>query len=165
MSKTQQQIKQLLHYDPLTGVFTWVVSKGCRAKIGDIAGCHQTRYVTIGLDKKNHMAHILAWLYMTGEYPINEIDHIDGDGFNNTWVNLRAATRKQNMENTSLFSTNTSGHRGVIWYKRNSKWGATVFHNGHRHFAGLYLTSDEAKVAAQLLRDQLFTHHHTSHAA
>jgi hypothetical protein len=162
---TQTRLKELLTYDPETGVFMWVVNKGPRSCAGSVAGCRGYRYMTIGINKKNHMAHIVAWVYMTGNYPSSEIDHFDGDGFNNKWVNLRPATRKQNMENTSLFSTNTSGYRGVTWYRKNNKWGATAFHNGKRHFAGLHDTAEAAGIAAKALRDKLFTHHHTSHAA
>jgi len=162
---TQSRLKELLTYDQKSGNFTWVVTKGRRIKAGNIAGCNQSRYRTIGLDGKNHMSHCLAWLYVTGCFPEHEIDHIDGNGFNNMWSNLRAATRKQNMENTSLFSCNTSGYRGVTWYKKNMKWGATAFHDGKRYFAGLFETREDAAVAAKMLRDELFTHHHTSHSA
>jgi hypothetical protein len=156
---TQDELKTLIHYDPSTGVFTSLL------KNKTVGSLTYKGYLRLNLQKRLYMAHRIAWLYMTGEFPGIEIDHIDGDRRNNRWANLRLATRKQNMENTSLFSNNTSGHRGVIWYKRNSKWGATVFHNGKRYFAGLYLTADDASRAAKELRDSLFTHHKTSHAA
>lgn len=156
---TQERLKQLLHYDPDTGVFT---SNSTNRKVGSVS---DRGYLRLNLQNRLYMAHRIAWLYMTGDFPEREIDHIDGDKLNNRWVNLRPATRKQNMENTSLFSTSTSGYRGVTWYKRNNKWGATAFHNGERHFAGLFDTAEEAAVAAKQLRDELFTHHLTSHAA
>jgi hypothetical protein len=156
---TQERLKQLLHYDPDTGVFTGNLTN---RKVGSVS---DRGYLRLNLQNRLYMAHRIAWLYMTGDFPEREIDHIDGDKLNNRWVNLRPATRKQNMENTSLFSTSTSGYRGVTWYKRNNKWGATAFHNGKRHFAGLFDTAEEAAVAAKQLRDELFTHHLTSHAA
>jgi len=162
---TQEKLKSILSYDPVLGNFKWLVDRGSRAQKGTCAGCDGQRYATVGIDGVNYKTHKLAWLYMTGAFPENEIDHINGDGFDNRWVNLRAATRKENMENTSLFSSNTSGHRGVTWYKRNMKWGATAFHNGKRYFAGLFETQDDAAKAAKNLRDELFTHHKTSHAA
>lgn len=156
---TQERLKQLLHYDPDTGVF---VSNFKRRQVGSLT---EKNYVRLNLDKRLYMAHRMAWLYMTGEFPKREIDHIDGDRSNNKWVNLRLATRKQNMENIGLFCTNTSGYRGVIWYRRNNKWGATVFHNGKRHFGGLFDSREQAATAARALRDSLFTHHKTSYAA
>jgi|JI9StandDraft_2_1071091.scaffolds.fasta_scaffold13570_7 hypothetical protein len=162
---TQERLKQLLSYDPEMGVFTWNISKGSRAQVGSTAGCIGARYSTIGIDGRNYMIHVLAWLYTTGSFPENEIDHINGDGFDNRWINLRSATRKENMENTSLFSSNSSGYRGVTWYEKNMKWGAIACHNGKRYFAGLFETKEQAAVAAKHLRDKLFTHHHTSHSA
>lgn len=150
---------QLVNYDPDTGVFT------SKAKAKTVGSLSEKGYVRLNLDKRLHMAHRMVWLYMTGELPDREIDHIDGDRSNNRWGNLRLATRKQNMENTGLFCTNTSGHRGVVWYRRNNKWGATVFHDGKRHFGGLFDSREQAATAAKELRDSLFTHHRTSHAA
>lgn len=156
---TRERLKQLLQYNKDTGVFTSLVKNKTVGSLTDKG------YVRLNLDKHLYMAHRIAWFYMTGEFPSVEIDHIDGDRSNNEWSNLRCATRKQNMENTALFCTSTSGHRGVTWYKRNGKWGATAFHNGKRHFAGLYASADEAAQAAKKLRDELFTYHKTSHAA
>lgn len=156
---TQERLKQLLNYDPDTGLFTSVL------KCKPVGSLSEKGYVRLNLDKRLYMAHRIAWLYTTGEFPEIEIDHVDGDRSNNKWSNLRLATRKQNMENTSLFCNSTSGHRGVTWYKRNQKWGATAFHNGKRYFAGLFDTKEEAAIAAKKLRDELFTHHLTNHAA
>lgn len=162
---TQARLRQVLHYNESTGVFTWAVTVGPRAQIGSVAGHDDLRYRVIRVDGTKHMAHVLAWLYVTGRFPSDEIDHFNGDGFDNRFSNLREATRKQNMENTSLFSCSTSGYRGVTWYKRNQKWGASAFHNGRRHFAGLFDSREDAAEAARLLRDRLFTHHKTPYAA
>lgn len=156
---TQERLRQLFHYDPVTGLFTWIVTLGPRAHEGQVAGHKRSRYVTIGVDGKNYMAHRLAWIYMTGALPHHEIDHRDGDVFNNKWSNLREATRKQNTENRGIHKRNTSGYRGVTWYKRNAKWGASVLHEGQRHFAGLFDCVHDAGAAAETLRQQLFTHH------
>lgn len=72
---TQARLRELLSYDPVTGVFTWACDHGHRAKKGDVAGHTRDRYTTIGVNGKNHMAHRLAWLYMTGEHPTHEVDH------------------------------------------------------------------------------------------
>lgn len=156
---TQARLRELLSYDPVTGVFTWACDHGPRAKKGDVAGHTRDRYTTIGVNGKNHMAHRLAWLYMTGEHPTHEVDHRDGDVFNNRWLNLRDATRKQNTENRGEHCKNTSGYRGVTWYKRNNKWGASALHDGRRHFAGLFDCVHDAGRAAEALRQSLFTHH------
>jgi hypothetical protein len=160
---TQERLRELLHYDPETGVFTWARNHSSLARYGEVAGHRRDRYITIGIDGNNHMAHRLAWLYMTGEHPVDEVDHCDGDVFNNRWVNLRPATRKQNTENRGDHCKNTSGYRGVTWYKKNNKWGASVLHRGRRYFAGLFDDVHEAGAAAASLRFELFSHHRTRH--
>ena len=122
---TQERLKEVLHYDPLTGLLTRVVAAGS-AKVGDIAGTITTnrdgkRYRHIKLDSKSHLAHRLACLYMEGKFPLAQIDHEDGDGTNNIWTNLRHATNQENGKNQRLYATNTSGHVGVRWHKQ-AKW-------------------------------------------
>jgi hypothetical protein len=112
----------------------------------------------ITIKQKHFKAHRLAWLYMTGNWPTKEIDHIDGCPFNNTWINLREVTRKQNMENLSLNKTNTSGHRGVSWHKQTKKWKACVTHNYTSVYIGLFNTAEEAAQAAAAKRAEIFTH-------
>jgi len=121
---TQDRLKELLSYDPDTGVFTWKVSmRGI--KKGTSAGCQEkNRYLRISVDKTLHHAHRLAWLYVHGEWPKDVVDHINGDKSDNRINNLQSVTQKVNVRKHGLFNTNTSGVTGVSWVKHRQKWRA-----------------------------------------
>lgn len=93
---SQQELKRLLHYDPHTGVFTWLVSTSNRKPAGFRAGSieyrrHGNDYVFIRIHNQRYRAHALAYLYMTGRWPSPEAraPHLDGNGLNNAWSNLK----------------------------------------------------------------------------
>ncbi|MBL4927780.1 HNH endonuclease [Fuscibacter oryzae] len=90
---TQQRLRQVLDYDPDTGVFTFV--KGSRK--GRIAGTrHDDRgFLKVSIASHYHLLHRLAWLWMTGTMPRSNIEHINGDRSDNRWKNLREAGRSQ----------------------------------------------------------------------
>jgi len=156
---TQAEIKQLLHYDPVTGVFRWRFARTSRIKPWDVAGSlNANGYTYINWSKKLMLAHRMAWVYMTGEWPKQHIDHIDGNPANNSLVNLREATNKQNHENQSLRTDNTSGFRGVSWSKQKKKWKAYITHNKKQIYAGFFSTPQEASIAAKAKRQEIFTH-------
>lgn len=127
---TQTRLKELLHYDPDTGIFTWLVSRG-RVKTGDVAGSRLTvvsgkSYRQIRIDSKNYLAHRLAWLYTHGQLPSHEIDHINGAGADNRLSNLRSVTRSENNKNARLQCNNSSETAGVYWGKAKRKWQAQI---------------------------------------
>jgi hypothetical protein len=156
---TQEQLKEILHYDPETGIFRWRVSTAHRVKPWDVAGTKtDTGYILIGHKNISLKAHRLAWLYMTGEWPKHQIDHKDGSPSNNSWQNLRQATHKQNLENQPLRQDNTSGFRGVSWDKKKKKWEANLGHYRKKIFIGYFDTAEEAAQAAAAKRAELFTH-------
>jgi hypothetical protein len=139
---TQGYIKSIFKYNPETGVFKWLYSgRGIKKYKDMVAGCKKTKYVYIKLNQVSVTAHRLAWLYMTGEYPVNEIDHIDGDGHNNKWNNLREATRSNNCLNSKR--KNRYGIRGV---RKNGKNGysAEARINKKYYYLGTYPTVREA---------------------
>lgn len=155
---TPEQLKRQLSYDPETGVFHWAVNK-YRVRAGDVAGRPVFGYICIKVNQKSYPAHRLAWLYMTGAWPENQIDHRDRDRTNNRWSNLRAATNKQNHENLPMVKTNTSGVRGVRWDKDRNRWFAYITHNQKMKNLGRYETKEEAIKARLKAEDELFTHH------
>ena len=94
---TQKRLKELLHYDPETGVFLRLVDSPRRsAKAGDTAGGNNDR-VRFSIENRLYSAGHVAFLYMTGEWPTACLDPIDGDHGNNRWGNLRQATRAELM--------------------------------------------------------------------
>jgi hypothetical protein len=152
---TQARLKELLHYDPETGHFTWRVSRS-RTPAGSRAGTPGSNgYTNIGIDGVLRLAHRLAFLYMTGALP-PEVDHINRDKSDNRWANLRPASRRENEGNKGLLSNNTSGHRGVSWYKRTRKWSAKGKRDGRQIHLGYFDTLEEAAAAAQAWRGENF---------
>jgi hypothetical protein len=121
---TQQELKELLHYDQDTGIFTWLVPRANNAvKIGTIAGGKSPKgYWRIKIYDKPYQAHRLAWLYVYSEFPKEYIDHINGSRSDNRICNLREATYQQNAFNQKMSSRNTSGVKGVHWSKADSAW-------------------------------------------
>lgn len=142
---TQEIVKSLLYYDPLTGLFIRKVRTSSTARVGGFAGCEDAYgYIQIGVGGELVKAHRLAWFYMTGEWPPEDIDHVNGDRRDNRWANLRLASRAENLMNTCIRSDNTSGHKGVGWAKREQLWRAYININGKTKSLGYFKELDEA---------------------
>lgn len=123
---TQERLKQLLDYNPETGLFTWKIRTSNRVSVGDAAGAKMVvGYWTISIDGKAFLAHRLAFFYMTGAWPI-EIDHKDRNGLNNRWENLRNADEHDNKFNKGPQSNSKSGLKGVCWSARDKRWIAQI---------------------------------------
>jgi hypothetical protein len=142
---TQKRLQEVLSYNPETGVFTNLIKRGC-VKKGAVAGTkHSKGYIQIKIDCKFYLAHRLVWLYVYGNFPENELDHINEIKDDNCIINLRPATRQENLHNVSSpFVTNTSGFRGVSWFKKYQKWQAQISINRKRKHLGLFNTPEEA---------------------
>ncbi len=130
---TQEELKELFHYDEHTGNFTRLKVNNLRLKIGEIAGYVKTDrngkpYISIRINRKDYLAHRLAWLYVHGEFPVDEIDHHDGNGTNNKLSNIRCVDGFENQRNRRKQSNNTSGICGVWWDKSKGKWVAGIHH-------------------------------------
>lgn len=145
---TQKRLKQLLSYDPKTGLFTRLVGRrGPNARAGDVAGCDNGQgYIRIYVDGKPYKGHRLAWLYMTGEW-VPEVDHENTDRSDNRWDNLREATRAQNRTNCGPYKNCTSGLKGVSFYKRTGKWKAQIQSGGKKVGLGYFVTKEAAHAA------------------
>ena len=143
---TQDYLQSILHYNPETGIFTWLKpNKMSSKKVGDRAGKTKIKYyITITIDGRSYKAHRLAWLYMTGSFPASFIDHKDRVKYNNAWINLRAVTPAGNCRNRKLKADNTSGVSGVNFNKRANKWVVRLGVDGKRYCFGHYKTLDEA---------------------
>lgn len=143
----QKELRRMLNYDPATGVFTWLVKPNRNIRVGSVAGCFgkgSPGYCYIKIGGRDYLAHRLAWLYMTGEWPTEQIDHRDTDRLNNQWRNLRAANRSQNKANGKRQINNTSGFKGVYWDARYRKFCARIRVNGKTIHLGYRITAEEA---------------------
>ncbi len=151
---TAERLRQLLHYNPETGEFTWLVKRGCRAA-GAKPKCKAKGYYVIRVDKKLYKANRLAWLYMTGAWPSRHIDHADNDPSNDAFINLRLATGGQNMANMKRPVTNTSGLKGVSWNKRAKQWQSKITKNYKQIHLGWFKCPAAAHFAYIVAADKL----------
>ena len=158
LSLTAAEVRAVLHYDPVTGIFTWRYRPDRRPEwntryagkeAGAIkhGGSPDLRYRVIRLNDVLYRAHRLAWLYVKGSWPPGDIDHEDGDGLHNWWTNLRPADTSQNAANASMRSDNVSGFKGVSFDTRSQKYRAQIQHRGIRHELGLHDTPELAHAA------------------
>jgi HNH endonuclease len=145
----QKILKEYLHYSPETGVFTWIKTSGPQAIIGSAAGTNLNGYIKIRLLRKPFSAHRLAWLYMTGQWPNDFIDHINGDPSDNRFYNLREASNSENQRNRTKAKHNKSGYKRVWLHSDMKKWAAKCTVNGKRHHLGVFKTAEEASIAYQ----------------
>ena len=149
MSKhlTRERLRELLDYDPLTGLFVWKSDMKNGTKVGNVAGTVRNGYIDIGVDGKQRGAHRLAFLWMTGRWPKDKVDHENGVSTDNRWKNLREANSQQNSCNAKLAKNNNSGFRGVSRHSMCSKYQARIKVCGKTYFLGLYETAEEAAQA------------------
>lgn len=145
---TAEYVRRMLNYDEKTGVFTNKVNR-TKAKAGDIAGYQRPdRYWSICIGGERYLAHRLAWLYVTGEWPGQVIDHIDRDPSNNAIANLRACSDSENAQNQSGVRRGPSGYLGVTRYFRDpTKWVAKIKLYGKAQHLGVYRCRTAAYVA------------------
>lgn len=140
-----KKLKGCLKYCPEKGIFKWIVDVGTRGRAGKRAGSlHPAGYRYIKINGQKYKEHRLAYLYMTGYLPTEEIDHINGNRSDNTWANLRAVSKQCNARNRKLRSNNTSGINGVSWSTHNSRWKVQIQVNGKRKHLGYYEKLEDA---------------------
>lgn len=141
---TQKELKSLLHYDPVSGVFIWLNCKNKmhNGKITRHVGSNG--YGRIVIRKQVYRTGRLAFLYMEGYFPEYEVDHIDRDRANDKWENLRHVTSKCNHRNCGIRSDNTTGVKGVGRDKNRGKWIAGIKNDGKTKNLGRFTNFDEA---------------------
>lgn len=146
---TAERLRQVLHYDPETGLFKSIGPNTHKRRVG----VNECGYIRVWIDGKMRRAHRLAWLYMTGEWPL-AIDHINGDGCDNRWANLRSVSVKVNNENVrDARRNNVSGMLGVST-TANGKFSASIKTRLGGQWMSIYLgTWDDAEVAHAVYLD------------
>lgn len=147
---TAERLRELMSYDPERGEFRFLRRpKNNKARVGDlVAGHPRGGYLRVRADGKFYSVHRLAFLYMTGKWPTDEVDHINRDRADNRWSNLRAATRAENMQNKSVYrNKRTSQIPGVSWYARSKRWKAQIQISGKKFGLGYFESEQEAAAA------------------
>jgi HNH endonuclease len=149
---TALELRERLQYDPNTGLWVWLKTprKGFEGKPAGSIDAYGYRCIKI--DGQSYKASRLAYLYMTGEWPEEEMDHIDRTPWNDAWHNLRPATVSENRQNRQMRTDNNSGAIGVFWNEARKKWQVQV----NKIHVGLYDDFDEAVAA----RDNYVKHMH-----
>lgn len=155
---TAERLREVLSYNPETGAFTNRVTRSPRAIKGSVAGCTRKSdgYIKISIDRKDYRAHILAYLYMTGEWPVDQIDHVNRDRVDNRWENLRDATNSQNQANAGIRRDNTSGAKGVYWDRAREKWAVQINVKGTHIYLGRFTDVEDAAAAYAVAADRYF---------
>lgn len=155
---TYEDVAQLLHYDPETGVITWRVSRG-PVLAGAEAGWADAGRRRIEILGHKFWAHRVAWLLHYREWPSTHLDHINGVANDNRIANLREATLAQNAQNRKRNKNNTSGHTGVYWSVGQKVWVAMLCVNSRLKHLGCYAEKQAAIDAHAAAKAK----HHTFH--
>ena len=150
---THEQLTTLLHYDPETGIFTQKMRWWNREPGDRVGGLTPQGYWYVGVGGKQYPAHRLAWFYVHGEWPTDDIDHINRVRDDNRWCNLRATTRSKNLHNSSR--RKASGTKGVYWHKCNKRWDASIMVNYETYHIGSFKNEQDA-INARKFAEQLF---------
>lgn len=142
---TAQRVREVLHYDPETGCFTWAVRTSNRVKVGDRVGNESHGRIQTSIDGVRCELHRLAWLYMTREWPKHDIDHINGNPSDNRFANLRDVPHRMNIENQGQKPrTSASGLIGAHWSARHKLFESKIKSRGMAVHLGWFKTAQEA---------------------
>jgi hypothetical protein len=165
---TPEHVKILLDYNPETGDFVWKWRKlrpdfQRMDKIWNsrLAGKivtkrrHRHGHLQIGIYNKNYMWHRVVWAHYYGIWPDRDIDHINGIPDDNRIINLRLATKSENLCNAKIRINNTTGVKGVSWSKQSKKWYAYINKNRKMHALGYFNCFGKAIVARKLAAKQM----------
>lgn len=140
--------RELLHYEPEEGVFTWKVARRHVVKAGDVAGSLNDKgYRYIGIDGKTYRAHRLAWLLVHGVWPEMELDHINGDRDDNRISNLRDVSTGQNARNRTRCRVGTSSGLLGSSLLPSGNWQARITAHGESAYLGVHATKEAAHAA------------------
>lgn len=142
------RLRELLSYDPETGVFTRKTKIRRTLDVGSIAGVkNEEGYIILKVDGSAFKAHRLALAYVEGVFPSGQVDHVNGVKWDNRICNLRHADNGENQQNRKLLSKNTSGRTGVYLVAESGKWRAIISINKKRIDLGRFRTVEEASEA------------------
>ena len=149
-------LKSLLSYEPETGLIRWIAKGKGRIKKKEAGTLLYSGYMGICIGVKRWQSHRIAWALYHGEWPKDQIDHINGVKTDNRICNLREATNSQNGKNLGLSKANKSGVKGVAYEKFTNRWKATIRVNGKSISIGRFDNIEDAKIARQLAEQHHF---------
>lgn len=139
------RLRELLDYDPETGLFVWKVRRGSAVAGRGSGSKGYYGYLHIRVDGELHAAHRLAWLHVYGEWPEADIDHINGVRSDNRIVNLRPATAQQNCRNSRKRPNCASEHKGITKIQNAKKqWRVRIWNGAKSVQIGVFASHDEA---------------------
>lgn len=161
-------LRSLLDYDPITGALTWRPRPREMFKRDSLWKRWNSRYAGRGaflqvshkgyltgqIFRTSYRAHRVIWAMMTGSWPPDQIDHINGVRSDNRLANLRAVSGQENMRNQRMPVNNTSGAVGVTWDKRRRRWLANLVVSGRCIYIGSYALKDDAIAARRAAQDR-----------
>lgn len=159
---TASRLRELVEYDPETGIFVWRVNRTGSAKAGSIVGPNSMSidgYKTARVCGKHYQQHRLAWLYIYGKWPSGQIDHLNRIRTDNRISNLRDVSNLENNQNCLKKSNNTSGYKGVHLVRPTGRWRAQLRVDGRRIDLGTYDTPQQAGEAYIAGVKKYCTHH------
>jgi len=154
---TAERLRDLVTYDPETGVMRWKTPRHGVTVGRQLGRIRPDGYLEGCVDGRRYKVHRLAWLYVYGEWPSDQVDHADRNKANNRINNLRMANNAQNQFNQSMGSRNTSGFKGVSYRpKGRRKWMAQIQIDGYKLYLGVFETKEEASAAYQKAAEQMY---------
>jgi len=148
-----EKLQEWFTYDPLTGWIQWKKKPNRNTRPGDKAGWTVTdlkngmHYIVIQCEKNKMLAHVAAFALQTGKLPTGEIDHINGNGVDNRWENLRDVSHAINGRNQKMSKANTSGAMGVDFHAASQSWRARIIVNRKEKHLGMFKTKEDAIAA------------------
>ena len=161
---TQDLIKEIFDYDPEIGILYNRISRSSRAVKNLPSGSMNSKgYLQVSINCKLYYVHRIIWLYVYGEFPPDQIDHINQVCTDNKILNLRAVTKRENHLNQSMYKNNTSGFTGVSWSKHFSKWHAHIQVKRKHKNLGYFINKEDAIKARE--KANIKYHFHPNHGS
>ncbi|CAM2151246.1 HNH endonuclease signature motif containing protein [Paraburkholderia tropica] len=152
---TAERLREVLNYDPETGIFTRRLRTSNRVKVGDVVGTPTDGYLCGRVGNRLYVMHRLAWLYVYGVWPEKNLDHANGNRSDNRIANLREADHGENAENVVAHADNRTGYLGVTWCKLTCSYVARISRNRVTRHLGKFETAYEAHQAYLAAKRQL----------
>jgi hypothetical protein len=153
MADFNPAFEKMIRYDSESGKFYWLAQRGRAIKPGDqVKGSVSHGYLIFSINRKNYLAHRLAWFLTFNKFPNQQIDHINHDKLDNRLCNLREASASQNQWNKKRQRNNSTGFKGVSFHSQTGLYRARIKHFGKELLFGCYKTPNEANEAVQKAR-------------